>query len=264
MQKKSYRRNYEFKCIQYNKLKSKLDSLQVIKLNTNQNDTEPIPRKKYDYEFLYLQKLEEIKEIKNKISNKLKLIRTMKKRKTHQTKTIVNRGTGAGGLGTNKNGLSYERLTNLRNEYIVKSTNNTHSIIQFKIIDRQFIFTKQTKLFKYMKDKMNSLVYKAHGCKNPDECFIDENNKNMFIIEKKFQQGRGSVCEKIQTPDFKLWQYGRTFPTYTIIYIYCLSDWFKENCKAELKYLRYKNIPIFWGNDRDYTTKLVRFILDYQ
>ena len=29
---------------------------------------------------------------------------------------------------------------------------------------------------------------KAHGCKNPDECYIDEERKIMFIIEKKFQQ----------------------------------------------------------------------------
>ena len=48
---------------------------------------------------------------------------------------------------------------------------------------------------------------KAHGCKNPDECYIDKESKNMFIIEKKFQQCSGSVCEKIQTPHFKKWQY---------------------------------------------------------
>ena len=39
------------------------------------------------------------------------------------------------------------------------------------------------------------------------------------IIEKKFQQCSGSVCEKIQTPDFKLWQYQRIFPNYKIHYV---------------------------------------------
>ena len=52
------------------------------------------------------------------------------------------------------------------------------------------------------------------------------------------------MCEKIQTPDFKKWQYKRTFPDYTVIYIYCLSDWFENNCKAELEYLKYKKIPV--------------------
>ena len=85
-----------------------------------------------------------------------------------------------------------------------------------------------------------------------------------FIIEKKFQQCSGSVCEKIQTPDFKLWQYSRTFPDYTIIYIYCLSDWFKKNCKAELEYLDFKNIPYFWGISETYKDDIINFILNYK
>ena len=111
---------------------------------------------------------------------------------------------------------------------------------------------------------MNHQIVKAHGCKQPDECFINEYNKTIFIIEKKFQQTSGSVCEKIQTSDFKLWQYSRTFPKYQIVYIYCLSDWFKENCQAELEYLEYKKIPVFWGSNSDYKNKIIKFILDYQ
>ena len=33
---------------------------------------------------------------------------------------------------------------------------------------------------------MNKDIAKAHGCKNPDECYIDEEFKNIFIIEKNF------------------------------------------------------------------------------
>ena len=114
-----------------------------------------------------------------------------------------------------------------------------------------------------MDKNIDKNIYRAHGCKNPDECFIDEATKTMFIIEKKFQQTAGSVCEKIQTPDFKIWQYSRTFPNYTIIYIYCLSDWFKYNCKAEIEYLEYKKIPLFWGNSDSYKTDIVNFMVDY-
>jgi len=115
-----------------------------------------------------------------------------------------------------------------------------------------------------MKDKMNKDIAKAHGCKNPDECYIDEEFKNIFIIEKKFQQCPGSVCEKIQTSDFKLWQYSRTFPDYTIIYIYCLSDWFKKNCIVELEYLNIKNVPYFWGGSETYKDDIINFILNYK
>jgi len=79
-----------------------------------------------------------------------------------------------------------------------------------------------------MKDEIDTDINQAHGCKHPDECYIDEESKNIFIIEKKFQQIPGSVCEKIQTAQFKRWQYSRTFPNYNIIYIYCLSDWFEK------------------------------------
>jgi len=102
----------------------------------------------------------------------------------------------------------------------------------------------------------------GHGCKRPDECYIDNIKKTLYIIEKKFQQCTGSVCEKIQTPDFKIWQYSRTFPEYKIKYIYCLSDWFKLNCKAELEYLAYKNIKVFWGNDLKYKDKIIEYIIN--
>ena len=115
-----------------------------------------------------------------------------------------------------------------------------------------------------MKDKFDTSITKAHGCKKPDECYIDDELKNIFIIEKKFQRGKGSVCEKIQTPDFKLWQYSRTFPHYTIVYIYCLSDWFKENCRAELEYFDFKNIPYFWGNSETYKCDIINFMLNYK
>ena len=110
---------------------------------------------------------------------------------------------------------------------------------------------------------MNQDIEKGHGCKNPDECYIDKESKNIFIIEKKFQQCSGSVCEKIQTYDFKVWQYARTFPDYTIIYIYCLSDWFKMNCKAEIEYFESKHIPYFWGSSKTYKDDIIDYITKY-
>tara|TARA_B110000008_G_C16934784_1_gene550135 strand:+ start:841 stop:1455 length:615 start_codon:yes stop_codon:yes gene_type:complete len=192
-----------------------------------------------------------LKELQNYIKNK-------------KTINISNKGTGAGGLNTNKNGLPYEKLTDLKTEYNIIKEHKYFKTIKFINNEKIFNITKQSHLFKYMNNEINHDINKAHGCKNPDECYIDTINKKIFIIEKKFQQCRGSVCEKIQTSDFKKWQYSRTFPTYNVVYIYCLSDWFKINCKAELEYLKYKNVPVYWGNDLNYKKKIIKFIVNYK
>ena len=174
-----------------------------------------------------------------------------------------NKGTGAGGSNANKHGLSYEELTDLNDMITIIKKKKYHMLIKFKGTDTKFIKPNRSALFKYLKDDLNSDVPSAHGCKRPDECYINSVTSTIFIIEKKFQQCKGSVCEKIQTPDFKIWQYSRTFPSYNIVYIYCLSDWFKDNCKAELQYLAYKNIPVFWGNDKNYKEKIIKYLTTY-
>ena len=187
----------------------------------------------------------------------------MKLRIVDKLKPIKTKGTGAGGANTNKNGLPYEELTDLHSEFTIHTKNKNSFTISFNCKpEMQLIYTKQSRLFKCMKDAVDTSVNKAHGCKNPDECYIDKTSKTIIIIEKKFQQVGGSVCEKIQTPDFKVWQYERTFPDYKIIYIYCLSSWFKSNCKAELEYLEYKNIPVFWGNSETYKKDIIEYIIN--
>ena len=176
----------------------------------------------------------------------------------------INKGKGAGGCNTNKNGLPYEELTDL-NDCLDELCHLPHSkVIKFKNSDIKYIKTKQANLYKCMSDHIDKNIKKAHGCKNPDECYIDEERKIMFIIEKKFQQVSGSVCEKIQTYDFKMWQYQRTFPSYNIVYIYCLSEWFKSNCKAELEYFEYRNVPLFWGNSPSYKNDIIQFMNNYK
>lgn len=197
----------------------------------------------------------------NKISNKYNISIEEIKDIWNKNTVIENKGTGAGGANTNKNGIPYEKITDLKDEFTILEKNKFFSKIKFKNNEKVFIRTEQSNLFKYMKNHINSNITPAHGCKNPDECYIF--NDTIFIIEKKFQQVSGSVCEKIQTPHFKKWQYERTFPNYNVIYMYCLSDWFRENCKSELEYLNYLNIPIFWGNCKNYKNKIIEFIINY-
>lgn len=184
---------------------------------------------------------------------------------TNKEPNIKNKGTGAGGSNTNGNGLPYEGMTELDDRITImdKKKDSPFTVIKFNGHEKLFVKTKQAQFFKYMKDETDKEIKQAHGCKKPDECYIDEELKIIFIIEKKFQQTNGSVCEKIQTPDFKLWQYSRTFPDYTIVYIYCLSDWFKTNCISELEYLDIKKVPYFWGSSETYKDEIIKFMLNY-
>uniref|UniRef100_A0A6C0JWR8 Uncharacterized protein n=1 Tax=viral metagenome TaxID=1070528 RepID=A0A6C0JWR8_9ZZZZ len=184
---------------------------------------------------------------------------------TNKETTIKNKGTGAGGSKTNTNGLPYEELTELNTHYEIKKTHKNGKEIVFNINkDTPFIATKQSNVFKYMDKHMNKSINRAHGCKRPDECFINENTKQIFIIEKKFQQIGGSVCEKIQTAEFKRRHYNKLFPDYDAVYMYCLCDWFKLNCKAELEDLKEINIPVFWGSNETYKEELIYFIINYK
>lgn len=199
----------------------------------------------------------DIKQLENKENEIEELLNNF-------TKLDINKGKGAGGANTNKNGLSYEKLTDLEDRIKIKKRNKYGEEIIFYNNEKKFIKTKQSNFFKYMKDNIDKKIINGHGCKNPDECYIDEELKRIFIIEKKFQEKSGSVCEKIQTGEFKLWQYKRLFPEYNIVYMYCLSDWFKRNCKAELEYLDYKKISYFFGNNETYKDDIIKYIVSYK
>jgi len=196
---------------------------------------------------------------KKKYGGFLSLARRIKNR-------IINRGTGSGGALTNANGLSYEELTMLPCD-IIETKKNYMKIKFHGSCDRTFICANQSKLFNYM----NSIgvinkktIRKAHGCCKPDECYVEHEKKVIFIIEKKFQQVAGSVCEKIQTAHFKKWFFEKTFPGYTVVYMYCLSDWFRIHCKAELNYLnKILNVPVFFGSSKTYKKDVIHFITDY-
>lgn len=60
----------------------------------------------------------------------------------------------------------------------------------------------------------------------PDDAFIIRDT--CYIIEKKYQQGSGSVDEKLQTFQFKMAQYQKLFSPLgmKVEFYYLLNDWF--------------------------------------
>lgn len=188
--------------------------------------------------------------------------RKEKKKKERKDKKTMNRGTGAGGSGTNKTGLTFECMTDLETEW--EESDEVSFAKKIVMGGEHFVYTSQCNFAKYLDDKMDKSVKALHGAKKPDECYIHEETNRIFIIEKKHQNVGGSKCECIQTAVSKKRNLQRRFPTYSIVYMYCLSDWFKTNCEAELEDLEEDGIPVFWGNDIYYKKDIIKFMTDYE
>lgn len=164
----------------------------------------------------------------------------------------------SGGSNTNKNGLFYENETSLEDMYEIETKTNTHNVVVMKGV--KLVHTPQNLFRRYTKGKYNPYIHECHGTKNPDDCFIDEDNKKIYWIEKKYQQVGGSVCEKLQGVGCKVRNLEQRYRDYKIIYILWLTDWYKENCKGELEYLSYINIPVIWASDPECKNKIVDII----
>ena len=96
----------------------------------------------------------------------------------NNTITLVNKGTGAGGANTNKNGLPYEGLTDLNTHIEVIKTNQNSTTVRFKNYSIELEKPNgKTGLFKVLSDHLDKNVEKGHGCKQPDECYINIKKK---------------------------------------------------------------------------------------
>lgn len=88
------------------------------------------------------------------------------------------------------------------------------------------------KLYKFLDLQENDL-WKQYISKKllSDEAFFNLSNRNIYIIEKKWQQVAGSVDEKLQTCDFKKKEYEALFSDtyFNIEYYYVLNDFFDED-----------------------------------
>ena len=178
---------------------------------------------------------------------------------------VKNKGTGAGGAKTNENGLNFENKKNISTEFTVTKKNKDHKIITFNNYpDIHFVTGTKYQFVKYLNNieaeffKNNKI--RLGGTILPDKWFIKGNK--IIILEIKFQQGGGSVTEKLQTPIKKIEHLKERYPGKEIVYIYGLHNWFKENAKAEILYLEKDNIPIFWGDSPTFKQDIVDYIVN--
>jgi len=86
-------------------------------------------------------------------------------------------------------------------------------------------------LYKFLESK--GINYKNILSKKllPDECYFNFENSTLYIGEKKYQNGAGSVDEKLQTCDFNKRQYKRlveSMDNVNVEYFYVLNDFFDD------------------------------------
>lgn len=118
--------------------------------------------------------------------------------------------TVGGGAKTNLNGLHFERGTDLR-EAIAKHENyQVKNDEVFKDGSVVASYYEKNGLYKKLLTP-NGINYKTVLSKKllPDGALLV--GDTLYIIEKKFQGGAGSVDEKLQTCDFKKKQYQKLF-----------------------------------------------------
>lgn len=152
-----------------------------------------------------------------------------------------------GGSNTNVNGLNFEGRTDFI-DFIKNNKNfNLKQIYKFKKTFEIFYkkklqgyYTEKFEFYNFFLNQQEvnwkSLISKQYL---PDAVFININNSTVYIIEKKFQAGPGSVDEKLQTCDFKKKIYAKIISNckdkYNVEYFYILNNWYERKEYSDVK-----------------------------
>lgn len=168
--------------------------------------------------------------------------------------------THGGGAQTNKNGLKFEQDTSLHTAIVnagfatTKISKGNNSVSTHKIYDNDAeigIITSKQQMYKYVLEPMGVDFKKCISKQlQPDDAYISHKNKEVCIIEKKFQSTSGSVDEKLQTCDYKKWEYEKLWKPlgYNVRYIYVLNDWFqKPEYRDVLEYITMKGCEYYFN-----------------
>ena len=189
-----------------------------------------------------------------------------------------NKGTGAGGSNTNHNGIAFENKTDneprllssgfvrknitgkekTKYGYYLEKIDSTHTIH----------FVKQNGLKNYM-----SHFHEKELFREVDEAYIFIDNITgtitVKILEKKNQNAGGSVEDKLCLGHhFKCVEYPSCLgDNFQVEYAFCISSFLKNIYNSDHKKWKIikasnekNNIPVMFGDDEDYYSKLDEWI----
>lgn len=150
--------------------------------------------------------------------------------------------THGGGCNTTKLGLHFEQSTDLPDVLFDAGYNLTclpcaGSVLNgYKVANSMGqhlgIATRKQRFYKDFLEP-HGVDWRTRISKQlfPDDVFINDISKTVYIIEKKFQSQAGSVDEKLQTCDFKREQYEKLCAGtgYSVKYTYVANEWFYKH-----------------------------------
>lgn len=149
--------------------------------------------------------------------------------------------TSGGGSQTNHNGLKFERDTDFSELVSQLEKYSLEEIIYddkkkyrgFDVYrDDKFVgkIVPHTRFYDWLKEINLENTNAKHG--DPDECFINYENKTVYIIEKKWQQTSGSVDEKLFGFGNKRRLYQRILDSvedpFSVQFVFVGNDFFKQ------------------------------------
>lgn len=179
---------------------------------------------------------------------------------------------GTGGANTNANGLSFENKTDLataiqtdlsskykltEKKFTKKSTAKAYVVTRLSDNKDIGIITQKNRFYDVMKAHygLDNANYKKW---QPDEVFFNFEANTIFIVEKKWQSGQGSVDEKVLGFDNKRRLYQNNFnqltdepkPTVAFCALFNASWWLSdsnvERYQDSFDILRMDGIKIFF------------------
>ena len=148
--------------------------------------------------------------------------------------------TFGGGARTNLNGLQFEDRTDLRQaleQHPIYQLDENDQVIKNGVVVAQY-FEKHGLYKKLLQPR--GVNHKTLITKRllPDGALLV--GSTLYIIEKKYQNGNGSVDEKLQTCDFKKKQYQKLLQPLCIRveFYFVLNDWFRKDTNEDVfKYI---------------------------
>lgn len=134
-----------------------------------------------------------------------------------------------GGANTNRFGLQFEQETSLQAALMDAG----YDIRDYTVFERGEAIAVLGSKHDFIRNILKPLGIDTGILSKkllPDDAIVNFKNGTVYIIEKKFQHGSGSVDEKLQTCDFKKKQYQKLFRNHNakVEYCYICNDWFKQ------------------------------------
>jgi len=176
----------------------------------------------------------------------------------------TNRGTGAGGANTNVNGLSFEDKTSTGSDHpLIKTKKYSYHKVSEDI--KLFYKTHFTKFLNFTTGKNIKKESSIPNIPQPDEVFLNEKNKTVYILEKKNQNIEGSVDNKLALAPYYIWLYERIFEiigfNYKVKYAFLLNEETKKlnGPKSKLLYNEHLGIPVWYESD-NYREAILKWV----